>query len=111
MDTGKVAQTTDSAFDSEVLKNSSPVLVDFWAPWCGPCRMMSPVMEQIASEIGNQVAVKKMNVDENPLVASAMRIQGIPTLALFKEGRVKKLWVGAQPKATLMAEIKEVLGS
>ncbi len=92
---------TDSSFDSEVLKNEIPVLVDFWAPWCGPCRAIAPVLEELAKEYEQQVRVVKMNVDENPSTPSKYGIRAIPTLILFKNGDVAGQVTGAVSKSNL----------
>jgi thioredoxin len=101
---------TDSTFESEVLKSSKPVLVDYWAEWCGPCRMVAPVLEEIASEHGSKIDIVKLNVDENPEVVRTYGILNIPTLTVFKDGQVAKEIVGARPKAALLRELEEFLG-
>ena len=93
---------TDAAFDQDVLKSEKPVLVDFWAPWCGPCRAMSPTVDAIASEYAGKVKVGKMNTDENPSTPMRYGIRGIPTLLLFKGGQVVEQKVGAMPKPELV---------
>jgi len=97
----EVLELVDANFEQEVLKSSVPVLVDFWAAWCGPCRMMSPVVDQVASEYNGKVKVGKLNVDDSPDIAARYGVRGIPTLILFKFGKVKAQTVGAQPKETL----------
>jgi thioredoxin 1 len=94
MSTEKV---TDSTFDSDVLKSSEPVVVDFWAEWCGPCRMIAPSLEEIATEMKGKVKVAKLNIDENPAVAGKLGIRSIPTLMLFKDGKLASQKVGAAP--------------
>jgi thioredoxin 1 len=101
------AQVTDSNFDSEVLKSDLPVLVDFWAPWCGPCRAMGPVVEDLSNEFTGQVKVVKMNVDENQATPSKYGIRAIPTLILFKGGEVLEQVTGAVSKSS----IKEMISS
>jgi len=100
---GKVAEITDAAFAQEVLKSDQPVLVDFWAPWCGPCRAIAPVVEEIAGAYAGRAKVFKMNVDDNPQTPSQYGIRGIPTLIVFRGGQVKEqiVGVGPNPKAQL----------
>jgi thioredoxin 1 len=99
MSTQKV---TDASFDADVLKSSEPVVVDFWAEWCGPCKMIAPSLEAIASEMQGKVKIAKVNVDENPAVAGKLGIQSIPTLMLFKDGKLASKKVGAAPKGELV---------
>jgi thioredoxin 1 len=96
------AKVTDSTFDSDVLKSSEPVVVDFWAEWCGPCRMIAPSLEEIATEMKGKVKVAKLNIDENPAVAGKLGIRSIPTLMLFKDGKLASQKVGAAPKGELV---------
>lgn len=98
---------TDQNFDQEVIASEKPVLVDFWAPWCGPCQMMGPVIEQLASEMGDSVKVGKLNVDDNGEVASKYGIMSIPALKIFKGGQVVKEFVGVQAKETLKKALEE----
>jgi thioredoxin 1 len=99
------AAVTDASFDQDVLKSDVPVLVDFWAPWCGPCRMVAPIVDEIAKEFEGQIKVFKLNTDENPNVASQYGIRSIPTLMLFKDGLKIETVVGAVPKTTLHTTI------
>ena len=103
------AQVTDSSFDQEVLDSDVPVLVDFWAPWCGPCRMVAPVVEEIASQFEGKIKVAKVNTDENPNVASKYGIRSIPTLMIFKGGEKVDMVVGAVPKTTLVNTLEKYL--
>lgn len=97
---------TDANFEEEVLKSDKPVLVDFWAPWCGPCQMMSPVIDEVAKEIGDVAKVGKLNVDENGESAQKYGVMSIPTLIIFKDGQNVKQLVGAQSKDVLLEELK-----
>ena len=96
-----VGKVSDANFEAEVLKSTSPVVVDFWAEWCGPCRMIAPALEEIAGAMGDKVKIVKLNVDENPGVASKYGIMSIPTLMLFKNGELASRQVGAAPKQKL----------
>ena len=96
-----VDKTTDATFDQDVLKASGPVVVDFWAEWCGPCRMIAPALEEIAGQLGDKVKILKLNVDENPNTAAKYGIMSIPTLMLFKNGEIASRQVGAAPKQKL----------
>jgi thioredoxin 1 len=98
---GKVGDVGDQNFETEVLKSSVPVLVDFWAAWCAPCRMLSPVVEQIAEKYDGKAKVVKLNVDENTLTSGKYNIKGIPTLLLFKDGVIKESIVGNTTKDTI----------
>ena len=106
---GKEVTLTDSNFNEEVINSQLPVLVDFWAVWCGPCRMIGPVVEEIAHEFEGKIKVGKVNVDENQATAATYGIRGIPTLLLFKGGQLVNQVVGVQPKAKLVELINKVL--
>ena len=105
---GKEIEITEKNFEQEVLKSDIPVLVDFWAVWCGPCRMVTPVVEEISEEYSGKVKVGKLNVDDNPSLASKYKVMSIPTLMLFKEGAVVDHIIGAQGKAQIKAMIDKV---
>ncbi len=96
-----VGKVSDATFEAEVLKSASPVVVDFWAEWCGPCRMIAPALEEIAGSMGEKVKIVKLNVDENPHVAQKYGIMSIPTLMIFKNGEMAARQVGAAPKQKL----------
>ena len=96
-----VGKVSDANFEAEVLKSAAPVVVDFWAEWCGPCRMIAPALEEIAASLGEKVKIVKLNVDENPQTAQKYGIMSIPTLMLFKSGELASRQVGAAPKAKL----------
>jgi thioredoxin 1 len=96
-----VGKTTDAGFDADVLKSAEPVVVDFWAEWCGPCRMIAPALEEISGQLGDKVKIVKLNVDENPAIAAKYGIMSIPTLLLFKNGEIADRQVGAAPKQKL----------
>ena len=100
-------QVTDGNFDQEVIKSTLPVLVDFWAPWCGPCRAMGPVIDELANEYTGQVKVTKMNVDENPSTPSKYGIRAIPTLILFKGGEVVEQIIGAVSKSSIKEMVSQ----
>ncbi|HEY9822935.1 MAG TPA: thioredoxin [Candidatus Sericytochromatia bacterium] len=102
-------QVTDASFKQDVLESEVPVLVDFWAPWCGPCRMVAPVVDEIAQQYEGQVKVVKLNTDENPNVASQYGIRSIPTLMIFKGGQRVDMVVGAVPKTTLANTLEKYL--
>jgi thioredoxin 1 len=96
-----VGKVSDATFESEVLKAKGPVVVDFWAEWCGPCRMIAPALEEIAGSLGEKVKIVKLNVDENPQTAAKYNIQSIPTLMIFKDGNMSSRQIGAAPKQKL----------
>jgi thioredoxin 1 len=100
---------TDQTFDTEVLMSDKPVVVDFWAEWCGPCRMVSPILEEISNEHGDKISVVKLNVDENPQIAASYRITSIPTLNVYSGGQVVKQIIGAKPKKAILADLADYL--
>jgi thioredoxin 1 len=104
-----VSPVTNTTFEQEVLTSDIPVLVDFWAPWCGPCRMVAPIVDELSAEFDGQVKVVKLNVDENPEIASEHQIRSIPTLILFKDGQSVDRVVGALPKSTLASTLEKYL--
>ena len=102
----EVKTLTDATFDDEVGKAPTPMIVDFWAPWCGPCRMVGPIIDEIAQEHGDKVCIGKLNVDENPGVASKFGVMSIPTIMLFKDGQPDKKIIGARSKADFEREFE-----
>lgn len=100
---------TDANFDNEVLKSELPTLVDFWAAWCGPCRMQDPIVDEIARELEGKVKIGKLNVDENPTTAQKFGVMSIPTLMIFKNGTVVKQFIGVQSKETLKGELSKLI--
>jgi thioredoxin 1 len=100
---------TDESFNSDVLKAEKPVLVDFWAEWCGPCKQIAPSLEALDAELGDRVTVAKLNIDENPMTPSKYGVRGIPTLMLFKDGQVAATRIGALPKGKLFEWVESVL--
>jgi thioredoxin 1 len=107
---GAATHTSDAEFQKDVLDSKIPVLVDFWAEWCGPCKMVAPVLDELAKEYEGKIKIAKVDVDQNQQVAGNFNIRSIPTLLFFKNGQVVKQLVGAHPKTKLVAEIQEVIG-
>jgi len=101
---------TDDTFATEVLASDKTVLVDFWAEWCGPCRQLAPILEEIASEHADKLTVAKMNITDNPTTFTSLGIVNIPTMALYQDGNLKKTIVGAKPKRLLLKDLEEFLG-
>jgi thioredoxin len=106
---GKALEVTDSTFAQEVLQSSQPVLVDFWAAWCGPCRAVAPVVEEIAGDYEGKLKVMKLDVDDNPQTAVAYGVQSIPTLLVFKDGKPAERIVGAVPKKVIVDKLQSVM--
>jgi thioredoxin 1 len=103
-------KVSDESFEADVLKSETPVLVDFWAEWCGPCKQIAPALEEIAAEFSDRVTVAKINIDENPQTPTKYRVRGIPTLLLFKDGEVAAMKVGTAPKSDLANWVESNLG-
>jgi thioredoxin 1 len=105
-----VSEVSDATFDAEVLQSSTPVLIDFWAPWCGPCRAIAPIVDELATEYAGKLKVVKMNVDDNQQTPSRYGVRGIPNLILFKDGKVHEQIVGAVPKSRLAQAVQGAVG-
>lgn len=106
---GNVKEITDDSFDQDVLKADVPVVVDFWAPWCGPCKSIAPILEELAQEFSGKVKILKLNVDDNPRTPTQYRVRGIPNLVFFKGGQVVEQIVGAVPKDQLVTALSKIL--
>lgn len=104
-----VGEVSDSSFDQDVLKSATPVLVDFWAPWCGPCKSIAPVLQELAGEYSGKLKIVKMNVDDNPKTPTQYSVRGIPNLVFFKDGKVVEQIVGAVPKEQLIDAINRLV--
>jgi len=100
---------TDQDFDQKVIKENKPILVDFWAVWCGPCRMQDPILEELDKDLGDKAIIAKLNVDEQPSTSEKYGVMSIPTLMLFNKGQVVKQWIGVQSKAVLKAEFDKLI--
>ena len=109
MASDKIANVTDASFENDVLKSTQPVLIDFWATWCGPCRAIAPVVEQLAGEYAGKVKVVKVNIDENPKTPTQYDVRSIPTLLMFKDGKVLGQIVGAVPRPKIEELVKKAL--
>lgn len=107
----KPIHVTDSEFEEKVLKSPTPVVVDFWAPWCGPCRMVAPILDQLAEEYGDKIVIAKVNTDENPQWAMKYGVQGIPTMLFVKDGELFNRMVGAAPKPTIQHHVDAMLAT
>ena len=104
-----IKHVTDADFQAEVLESEQPVLVDFWAPWCGPCRVVAPVLEEIAAEHGDKLTIAKLNIDENPQIARDYQVMSIPTMTVFQGGKPVKSIIGAKPKGAILNDLADYI--
>jgi thioredoxin 1 len=107
---GTLNEVSEKDFETEVLQSAQPVLIDFWAPWCGPCRMITPIVEQLAGENAGSIKVAKINVDDSPNIAASYGVNSIPTIMIFKNGEVVDRFVGVQPKSRLQDALNQAIG-
>jgi len=108
---GSILELDDYSFDKKILESEVVCLVDFWAPWCGPCKMLTPIMEEVVSEIGDRAQVAKINVDENPIVAGRYKVMSIPTILIFKKGKIIDQMIGVQPKDVLVKRVESAINN
>ena len=107
---GNTKAVTDDSFGSDVLASDKPVVVDFWAPWCAPCRQIAPILDEIAGQHADRISVVKINTDENPVVAARYGVTSLPTIAVYAQGELVKTIIGAKPKPALLADLRDFLG-
>lgn len=107
---GTIKETSDATFEADVLKSDKPVLVDFWAPWCGPCKAVAPILEEIAGAHGDRLQIVKLNTDENPTITAKYGITSIPTMNVYQNGEIVKTVMGAHPKPKLLRELEPFIG-